>query len=306
VTESAKPRKSERLKSITKCVIRDMSDPFFANVAPGLAYYFLLSIAPIGFVISYAAGLFFLNSSLIIKAINRYLPEELADIIVPFITNHSTSSGVLPTILFAIFTLYLGSRGVYMLIKVADYANGTLAAPTSKEVPIVFLKRHAKAVLLTGLLIAIMLLSLVGMVFGKALIDWVITFTSVKGLNQILYEIYYYLSFPIAFGLVFITLAIFYALMPIEHLKLKKVMPGAAVGTFGLLVASLGFLIYIKYFFNSNVIYGALSSIILLILWFFLMAFMMVIGIIVNKAVDETSPRSKSKPDNEEKENTEK
>ncbi len=283
-----KTQKKQRLKLIIKCIIRDMSDPFFANVAPGLAYYFLLSIAPIIASVSYFAGFFFLNSSLLVKAINRYLPSELADVLIPFLSQQSPTAGFMATIIFFIFTLYLASRGMYALIKVADYAADTLTANTMKEVPIAFLKRHAKAYLLTCLLILMTIFSLLFMVFGKALLDICIDYAKLRGFSYVLYTMYYYLSYPTGIVIVFFILSVIYALMPAKHLKFKEVIPGATISTLGLIIASIGFVIYIKYFFGNNAIYGALSSIILLILWFFLLAYVLVFGIIVNHAFKDT------------------
>ena len=43
----------QRFKSIVKCIVRDMSDPFYLNISPGLAYYFLLSTAPVVLLFNY-------------------------------------------------------------------------------------------------------------------------------------------------------------------------------------------------------------------------------------------------------------
>ena len=144
-----KPAQSTRLKKIAKCIISDLSDPFYQNVAPGLAYYFLLSIAPIIISLSYFAGILFVGSNLLTNAINKYLPEELADILIPFFSHQSATAGLVATIFFFIFTLYLASRGFYALIKVADYASDNLEVSTFKEVPLVMAKRHIKAIILT-------------------------------------------------------------------------------------------------------------------------------------------------------------
>ena len=60
-----KPSVVQRFKSIVKCIVRDMSDPFYLNISPGLAYYFLLSTAPVVLLFNYMANFFFSGTNLI-------------------------------------------------------------------------------------------------------------------------------------------------------------------------------------------------------------------------------------------------
>lgn len=281
--------RKERLKRMVRCIIDDMSDPFYQNVAPGLAYYFLLSIAPIVITFSYLASFFFINSTtLIIKMINRYLPEAITDVLIPFISQQSPATSLITTVIFIIFTLYLASRGIYMLIKISDYAANCYSAPTFRDVPLVFLKRHLKAVILTLFMMLIIVLALVFMVFGRAEIDVIIQLSDIEGITHILYTLYYYISYPIAALIIFIMLIIVYAWMPAKRHRILDVIPGASFACLGIIASSFIFMVYIGYFFSKNMIYGALSSIILLILWFFLLSFVLIFGIIVNHAFMES------------------
>ena len=79
-----------------------------------------------------------------------------------------------------------------------------------------------------------------------------------------------------------------YSRMPATNLPYREVLPGSITATIGIMVASIAYLIYIRYFFRLDAIFGALTSIIVLILWFFMMSFMLVFGIIVNVAFRDT------------------
>lgn len=272
-----------------KCIIDDMSDPFYQNVAPGLAYYFLLSIAPIVITFSYLASFFFINSTtLIIKMINRYLPDAITNVLIPFISQQSPATSLITTVFFAVFTLYLASRGIYMLIKISDYAADCYSAPTFKDVPRIFMKRHVKAVVLTLFMMMIIVLALVFMVFGRTEIDVFINLANLQGMTATVYKIYYYMSYPIAALIIFLMLILVYSWMPAKRLKVMDVIPGATFACLGIIVSSFIFMVYVGYFFSKNMIYGALSSIILLILWFFLLSFVLIFGIIVNHAFMES------------------
>ena len=280
--------RKERLKRFIRCIMDDMSDPFYQNVAPGLAYYFLLSIAPIVISFSYLASFFLINSTMIIKMINRYLPEAISRVLIPFISQQTPATSLITTIIFIVFTLYLSSRGVYMLIKISDYAADCYSAPTMKDVPRIFFKRHFKAVILTLLMMLIIMLALVFMVFGRTELDVIIHLFDIEGMTSIIYTVYYYISYPIAAFIIFIMLIIIYSWMPTKRLKLKDAIPGAILACLGIILSSLVLMVYIGYFFSRNMIYGALSSIILLILWFFLLSFVLIFGIIANHAFMES------------------
>lgn len=274
----------KKFELIKNSIIKDMSDPFYLSAAPGLAYYFLLSIAPITLALSYLAGFLFTGSSYLTSVIKEYLPGEIADIILSAVTPNSSAAGLVSTIVFFIFTLYLASRGLYTLIKIADYASGSLEASNIKEVPKNFLRRHLKAIILTLLLILIINIALVVMVFGKVGLDMAVSFIDMSSISRLLYGLYHILSYPLAIALIFMILVLLYARMPTERLRFREAVPGAAVAALGLVAASLGFEFYLNYFFKSNAIYGALSGIIVLILWFFLISNVLVFGIVVNHA----------------------
>ena len=87
---------------------------------------------------------------------------------------------------------------------------------------------------------------------------------------------------------IFLILTFIYSRMPATNLPSREVLPGSITATIGIMVASIAYLIYIRYFFRLDAIFGALTSIIVLILWFFMMSFMLVFGIIVNVAFRDT------------------
>ena len=275
------------IKSVIKCIRIEKLDPFYSNVAPGLAYYFLLSIAPIMITLSYITGLVFSSSFWLEKAVNEILPKEISDTIIPFLSSQSNTSGLITTVFVFIFTLYLASKGIYALIKVADYASDNFDTAQIDGSAKTFIRRHIKAIVLTFMMIFMLVISLLFMVFGKVALDLAVEHIHIKTISVFIYDFYKILTYPLGMALLCIILLLFYSKMPTKHLPFKEVLPGAVFASLGLVLASMGFAMYLRFFFNSNAIYGALSSIIVLILWFFLISHVLVLGIIVNKAFKE-------------------
>ncbi|MBQ1302083.1 MAG: YihY/virulence factor BrkB family protein [Firmicutes bacterium] len=265
-----------------------MSDPFYLNISPGLAYYFLLSTAPVVLLFNYMANFFFSGTNLIVSLMRNYLPAQISSILIPFFSQQNQSSGFLATLIFFAITLYLSTRGMYTLIKVADYATDNLIQASMRDVPMAMFRRFLKSLALTLLLILLVVLSLVFFVFGRTVLDVWVSHVEVGVLSDLIYRIYRLFALPVVMALSFLILTFIYSRMPATNLPYREVLPGSITATIGIMVASIAYLIYIRYFFRLDAIFGALTSIIVLILWFFMMSFMLVFGIIVNVAFRDT------------------
>ena len=65
-------------------------------------------------------------------------------------------------------------------------------------------------------------------------------------------------------------------------------LPGAVVATAGILVVTWVYSFYITHFSNYDLLYGSLATIVGLLMWFYFMGFVLVIGIVFNAAWEET------------------
>ncbi|MER2256131.1 MAG: YihY/virulence factor BrkB family protein, partial [Priestia megaterium] len=74
---------------------------------------------------------------------------------------------------------------------------------------------------------------------------------------------------------------LFYKLMPSARVTWKDVLPGAVFSTLGWQVVSTGFGYYVQ-FGSYSQIYGQLGSIIILMVWFYLTAAILLIGGLIN------------------------
>ena len=60
------------------------------------------------------------------------------------------------------------------------------------------------------------------------------------------------------------------------------------VATAGILVVTWVYSFYITHFSNYDLLYGSLATIVGLLMWFYFMGFVLVIGIVFNAAWEET------------------
>lgn len=101
------------------------------------------------------------------------------------------------------------------------------------------------------------------------------------------------LRFPVA-GLLmmFIWALIYYALPDVEQ-KFKFISPGSIVGVILWLIASWGFSLYVSNFGKYDATYGALGGVIVMLLWMWISAQVLLLGAEINAVIEHMSPEGK-------------
>ena len=125
------------------------------------------------------------------------------------------------------------------------------------------------------------MISLVVLVYGNMLIDML---GEVLGVSDLVVSPFLtsMLRWPLALFLYWLFLAFNYMMTPNQTLKLKEVLPGSLFAAIGILVATIAYYIYFKHFSHLNLVYGSLAAIIALLLWFYWLGYILMVGIVVN------------------------
>ena len=87
---------------------------------------------------------------------------------------------------------------------------------------------------------------------------------------------------------------IFYRFLPDQKDNMLHCMPGAILSTFGWIIISLAFSIYIDNFNNYTVMYGSLTGIILTLLWLYFCMYILFIGSELNNFIFGKEEEQKS------------
>ena len=88
-----------------------------------------------------------------------------------------------------------------------------------------------------------------------------------------------------------------YYLLPTEKMKYKEVIPGSIFASVGMLLVTYCYSKYANSLANYDVIYGALSSVVVIMLWFYFIAWVLCLGVLCNKVWADTNDSfSKRKP----------
>jgi len=85
-------------------------------------------------------------------------------------------------------------------------------------------------------------------------------------------------SWAWSFGLIFLTFALLYKLAPYIKVRWRQVVPGALLAAALFEIVKTVFVVYLDRVGHFEAVYGSLSSIIVLLLWLYLSALILVLG----------------------------
>ena len=242
-----------------------------------LAYYFVLSVVPIISILLLIAGSFNLSISFITDFFEENFSPDLLDMITPIFSGDTLSLGFIIYILVAFFLASNGSDAIIV-------ASNTIFNIPNRH----YVKRRIKAFVITVLIFLLFTFMLVVPVFGEQILDIMVKI----GVNNSIVDgvrfVYPVLNLPLTLFVTFYFIKLIYIIAPDEKIKSKYVNKGTVFTTLCWFVVTLGYSYYIKNIARYNVYYAGLSTIVVLMVWFYILAYIFVIGLSLNyRSVEE-------------------
>jgi len=173
-----------------------------------------------------------------------------------------------------IFTLIASTNGMMSLMRSFDMVYEDV--PTRG-----FLKIRAIAIALTLLLVIVLFLSVVLLIVGDIVINLVGPVMQGKG-TIILLNITRYL---ISFGALMLTISLIYRFAPTHGRNFTFLNAGSVIASVLILLSTYGFSFYLSNFSSYNKLYGSIGTMIALMIWFYLLALLIIFGFEVNASI---------------------
>ena len=104
-------------------------------------------------------------------------------------------------------------------------------------------------------------------------------------------------QWPLALLLVVFAVDLVYYLAPNADTEWVWVTPGSLLATGLWLLASIGFKMYVLNFSNYAAVYGAIGSVIVLLLWFYMSGFALLVGAELNAEIDKALDAQRARQD---------
>lgn len=150
-----------------------------------------------------------------------------------------------------------------------------------------WLKRRVMFVALTAAAAGAIIVATSGLVFGPGLLKAIMKFFGFGGGKKAL-AVWAWIRWPIVVGDVLVLLACVYHFLPnLRGRRFRVISPGAIAAVLVWIAGSLAFKGYVAHFGSYAKTYGTLGGAVVLILWLYLSAFVVVLGGEVNAAWEE-------------------
>ncbi len=261
--------------------------------AAQLSFYFLFSLFP--FLLFLAALLAFLPLreavETLIADLRPFVPDEAMRLVEEHLRGLVDEPRPSFLTLSLLGTIYSAARGVRALINALNLAYDVRDSRSRLRVELL-------AIAFTVSLATLLLSAMSAMLIGGDLGHWLAERAGVDELYALVWSM---LRWPVTAILVMLALAIAYYVLPDVRQEFRFITPGSVLGTILWSLMSWAFTQYVEHFGNFNVTYGSIGGVIILLMWFYLSALILIIGGEINAILEEASttgkPRGSRAPD---------
>jgi membrane protein len=289
--KQARGRLAERPQDIPKAGWRDIlwrikdeiADDHVSMVAASIAFYSLLAIFPAIAAMISIWGLMFDPQQITqqIQALSSALPEGAAGIITRQAETVAANSGTgvsLAAVGGILFALYSASKGMKAMIEGLN---------------VVYDEEEKRGFIKLNLLTLALTLGLIGMMIVTLLLITVLpALLGNLGLGDLVRIGLNYARWPLLLVVALVGLAVLYRYAPSrDEPQWQWVSPGALVATVLWLLGSIAFSIYVSNFSSYNETYGSLGAVVILLMWFWLSAFIVLLGAELNSEIERQTMR---------------
>lgn len=243
------------------------------SILPGnLAYSFFLSIIPILTLIVYILTTFNLPMDTINNFLTETFPNSVVELLQPIFTSELTADSLM--------TIILG------LIVVINGCNAIIiASNTIFNVPNApLMQRIVKSLILAICIILLFAFMFMVPLLGKSILTIIGSFTNIfNNYDKLVRILYIILQVPVSLLVVFFLIKVVYTIAPDERISSKYTSKGAFFTAVSWLVITAIYSYYINNIARYDIVYGNLANIVMLLLWFYILAYIFVIGLCLNK-----------------------
>ena len=235
------------------------------------SFYALFMIFP--FLISLSALSNYFNSSeALVAKMNQYLPAQIRDGIIAYFKYASSNNTTEFLILGALFS-------VWFLYRLIDFLNFTLSSIYTPDHPAPFLKRLPRVLVTTVIVLVSIPILFLTIVFGKNIM---VSLQDMFSLPTFIIVLWRYIRFPIAAFVMYALLSVAYRFSTYHVFSAREVSVGAALSFFMWLIVTILFAGYLDRIGDYGLLYGALGTVIALLIWLYMSSYSFLFGAVFN------------------------
>ncbi len=250
-----------------------LSFNFFLALFPAILFIFtLIPYLPIS---NFQATLFEMLSELLPQSAFETVKDTINDIL----TNKRTG---LLSVGF-ILTFYFATNGVNAIIEAFNSTYHTLESRS-------WIKQRLISLFLVLILSVLLVIAIFLMILGSHIINFLETNGILKG-NFTIYSLLFS-KWIIIVALLFFGVSFLYYYAPSRKSRFKFISAGSTLTTILLIITTLGFNYYVANFSKYNVLYGSIGTLIIVLMWIYINAIILLIGFELNASITNASRKS--------------
>lgn len=242
------------------------------RVLPGqLAFFFFLTLIPLIALIGGFVSLFDLPYNSISDLLSEYFPQGTANLLATISTDNTLNFNI---VVFFLSSILLSSNGTHSMI----IASNQIYKIADRN----YIKRRIKALFMTLILIVLLLFVLFIPIFGDIIFDIIKFIDNTSTVKNFIVSAYSLLKYPLSLVFIYYLIKILYIMAPDKKISRKNVVYGSLFTSFAWVILTTIYSLYIQYFTNYTTFYGSISSILILMMWLYLMSYIFVLGMALN------------------------
>lgn len=239
--------------------------------AASTAFFLFLSMIPLLMALCAVLPYTALTEENLLQAITQFTPDAMDAMVVRIVSDvYARSAGTIT--IFALVTIWSAAKAMLALIF------GLNAVNDFEEKRNYFVLRTI-ACIYTVIILAAIVMALFVMVFGNVIVDLLLA--DIPPLHIVVRFIMHF-RFLISWVILTFIFAVIYAFVPSRKLRFKQQLPGAAFAAVLWSAASFAFALYVDHF-NGFGTYGSLTTVVILMLWFYMLMYILMIGAHINR-----------------------
>jgi membrane protein len=247
-------------------------------LAPYIAFFILLSFIPIITLVFEVIFLTVSNNQELINVLSDVLPGHVYTIFVRLIDHNVGAIKILTlsnlVLLFVSSKLYLAFYNSYLIIYNVQPKQ-------------FYLRGRIVAFINTLLLIILIFFLSVFTIFNSYIYDLMLNYMDF----DIMGYLYNYLNLVLSIMIISSIVTFLMYSVPDIRQKVRDVIQGSLFVTLGWIVVSFGFKIYSDNFADYQTVYKTFTSLIVFVIWIYLISYVLVIGIVLNRAKITTNKK---------------
>ena len=261
-----------KLTNAIKKIYRITQKPTMLVLTGQIAFSLFLSIFPIVTLVGFVASHFNVSLAKLIELFIGVLPSGISE----FLKIHGTANAG-NIIVFTIIGFFVASNGLWSILVAT---NTIYEVPQDNEI-----KRRIKAIIMTAILVFMFIVIAVILAFGNQILTFIMSIEKIQTITKTIYNLFSYLKWPIMALFIFFSLKIIFTMLTPAHVNSKSTNLGSIFTTIVWMIVTAIYSFYTVNFADYSVFYGSISSIIMFMVWIYMLSYILVIGISINSAV---------------------